>query len=89
MHSMVELYSIHKGKDNTLFIVCNDKIIVQTKLQEFKLSPEEWDNGDKLEMIAYFIKQGTIKDMGSLRRLIKGLFTLEPTYKRHNVLEVI
>lgn len=87
---MVELlYSIYKGRDNTLFLVSPDKIVIQTKLQEYYLLAEEYDPGDKLDMISYFIQTGKINDMGSLRRRIKGIFWLQNTHKRHEVMEKI
>lgn len=89
MHLMVELYSVYRAKDNTVFIVSPEKIIVQTKLQEFYLDPIEWDQGYRQDMIAYFIQRGIIDDMASLRRRIKGLFSLQTTYKRHSVLDKV
>lgn len=82
-------YSVYAGRDKSIFIVSPKKIIVQTPTQEFYLSPEEWDCNDKLDMIAYFIQNGTIQDIASLRRRTKGLFYLETTHRRHIVLDSI
>lgn len=82
-------YSVYKGKDGTLFITSPNKIVVQTNTQEFYLLAEEWNNEDKLDMISWFIQTGKIHDLGSLRRRIKGIFYLEKTYKRRDILEQI
>lgn len=87
---MIELqYSVYRGKDNTLFIVSPEKIVVQTTLQEFYLVPQEYDAGDRIDMIGFFIHRGIVNDLPSLRRRIKGYFTLEATYNRHKLLEKV
>lgn len=77
--------TVHEGKDGTIFLVTENKILVQTRLQEFYLDPEEWYNKEDLDMMAYFIQSSKICDMPSLRRRIRGLFYLQTSNKRHIV----
>lgn len=82
-------YSVYKGKDKTLFIITPERVIVQTPMQEFYVSTDQWDGQEDLALVSYFIEKGIIFDMRSLRTRIKDLYVLTPTYKRHEVLEVI
>ena len=82
-------YSVYGGKDKTVFIITPERVIVQTPMQEFYVTTDQWDGQDDLALVSYFIEKGTIFDMRSLRTRIKDMYVLVPTYRRHEVLEAI
>ena len=77
-------YKVYKADKMTL-VVSPNKIIVQTPLQEFYLSPQEKLNKEDFALVAFYIENGNIRDMATLRSKIAGRFYLQSSYKRHEV----
>lgn len=80
-------YKVYRA-DNITLIVAPHKIIVQTPLQEFYLDPQEKLNKEDFALIAFFIENGNIRDMATLRSKISGRFYLQATHKRHEIMHI-